>query len=90
MEQRDYKNFDLKIEKKGDQYVARVLFSPAGEASVDFKLPLSDVEFENLILKLGRVRRRSRRIESPEMEAAQQLGGKLFDSIFTGGGSHLL
>jgi hypothetical protein len=84
MEKLRYEDFDLKIEKKGKGYLASVLKSPAGEASATFKFPFSTLELENLILKLVRVRSGSRRIDSPEMAAAKQLGGKLFESVLGG------
>ena len=42
------------------------------------------MEVENLVLKLGRTRRRVRRVDTPEMDAAKQFGGKLFNAVFTG------
>jgi len=84
MEKLRYEDFDLKIEKKGKGYLASVLKSPAGEASAAFKFPFSTLELENLILKLVRLRSGTRRIDSPEMEAARQLGGKLFESVLGG------
>lgn len=35
------------------------------------------------MLRVGRVRRGVRRLESPEMQAAKQFGGKLFDAVFS-------
>lgn len=84
MERLKYLDFDLLIERVDDRYRARVLQSPAGQASAEFALPFSDVEIENLMLRVGRNRRGVRRIESPEMEAAKQFGGKLFDTVFAG------
>ncbi len=76
-----YLDFDLKIEREGDRYCARILSSPAGEASHVFDLPFSD-RLENLVLKIGRPRGSTRRVVSSEMEAARELGTKLFDTVF--------
>lgn len=45
MSVKNYSNFDLFITKKGEQkYQARVIYSPAGQASADFSLSLSELE----------------------------------------------
>ncbi|MCG8417629.1 MAG: hypothetical protein MJE77_06750, partial [Proteobacteria bacterium] len=81
-----YEDFELKIERAGDGYRAEVLRSPGGEASRQFALPLSRDRIEILIMQMGQQRRRqrtpSRRVHSPEMKAARELGGTLFDSVF--------
>jgi uncharacterized protein YqgC (DUF456 family) len=59
-----------------------VATGPAGEALGRFKLPFSEIELENFILKIGSTRRGRRRIESPEMELAKAFGGKLFGALF--------
>jgi hypothetical protein len=79
-----YVDFELKIERGSDGYVARVLRSPAGEASCAFTLPFSEDRLDLLVLKLGRVRRGTRSLYSEETEAARELGGKLFESVFGG------
>lgn len=80
-----YMDFDLKIGRKGDHYTAEVIRSPVGEASCDFKLPFSEEKLENLVLKIGYSRRKTRRIYSPEMDAVRELGGKLFEAVFSSG-----
>lgn len=84
MERLKYFDFDLLIERSQDRYRARVLQSPGGQASADFVLPFTDEAVENLMLRVGRVRRGVRRLESPEMQAAKLFGGKLFDAVFVG------
>ena len=84
MEENKYLDFDLSIETIGDNaYRARVLDSPAGSAKTEFNLPLSPLEIENFVLKVGRMRRTVRRIESPEMQAAKDFGSKLYKAIFS-------
>jgi CHAT domain-containing protein len=84
MEASNYLDFDLSIERMGEStYRARVLASPAGLAKVDFNLPLSALEIENFVLKVGRMRRTVRRIESTEMQAAKEFGSKLYKAVFS-------
>ncbi len=77
-----YANFDLVIDRDGDSYVARVIDSPAGEASHEFDFPFSRLELENFLLRVGHARQTMRRIDSPQTEAARQFGGKLYDTVF--------
>ena len=79
-----YLDFDIKITRVGDHYLAHVYNAPAGQANVEFSLPFSPLEIENLILKMTRLRTSSRAIDSPEVEAARTLGGKLFEAVFQG------
>lgn len=78
-----YLDFELKFERQGNAFVARILHSPSGEATGTFTLPFSEDKLENLVLKLGNVRRGARRVHSPEMEAAREFGGKLFEAVFS-------
>jgi hypothetical protein len=82
MDEIRYLDFDLLIERAGEGYTARVLNSPAGQATADFRLPFSELELENFLLRVGRTRRGVRRLESPEMEAAKSFGGRLFQAVF--------
>lgn len=80
-----YLDFDLKFTRKdaADSYRLDCR-SPSGEALGEFQLPLSPLEVENLILKLLRLKRTSRAVDSPEVAAARALGGKLFEAVFQG------
>lgn len=80
----NYKDFDLLLERAPKGFRAQVLTSSAGQASVEFQLPFSDVELENCLLKLGRTTRLVRRIESNEMTTAKTFGGALFNAVFSG------
>src|SRR5271157_902239 len=84
MERLRYLDFELEIGPQGEHHIARVLHSPAGEAAHEFALPFSAEKLENLVLKLGPARGRTRRIHSAEMEAALELGEALFESVFDG------
>jgi Flp pilus assembly protein TadD len=83
--ERAFFDLDLLIDRDGDRYRARVLRSPAGDGqAVTFAPPFSDLELENFLLKMGRSRGRTRRIESTSVTAAKQFGGRLFSAVFTG------
>jgi hypothetical protein len=84
MAQIDYLDFDLQIERVDQGYRARVLNSPAGQASNEFALPFSDLELENFVLRMSHTRRGVRRLGTLELEAARAFGGKLFESVFGG------
>lgn len=84
MEGNKYLDFDLSIERMAENtYRARVLASPAGLAKTEFILPLSPLELENFVLRVGRMRRTTRRVESPEMQAAKDFGSKLYKAVFS-------
>lgn len=82
----NYLDFDLAIEAlpgTPGTYRARVLYSPAGQATVDFTLPFNAHELENYILKMGRPRRKVRSL-TDEGKAARELGARLYDAVFQG------
>lgn len=82
---RSYADFDVSVERsEGGGFRARVLDSPAGQATGEFTLPFSDMEIENFLLRVGRPTRGTRRLESPEMEAVRAFGGRLYDALFRG------
>ena len=80
-----YIDFELRIERDGDAYRARVLNSPAGQASHSFELPLTRDRIELIIMKLGQVRRRAKKRagrKSVELSAAREIGGSLYRAVF--------
>jgi CHAT domain/Bacterial Ig-like domain (group 2) len=77
-----YLDLDLLIQRAGEGYRAQVLSSPAGQAAANFTLPFSAIEIENLLLRAGRARRATRRIDSPEVAAAKNFGERLFAAAF--------
>jgi len=82
----NYEDFELEITPLTEgRYRAQVIASPAGEASAEFRLPFSEMEIENLVLKIGRRRAGVRRIDSPEMQAAEIFGRRLFEGVFQEG-----
>ena len=80
-----YQDFDLLIERgPPDGFRARVLRSPMGESAfVQFFLPFSEVELENLVLKVGPSRRGTRGPGRPESTLLKDFGGKLYGAVFT-------
>jgi hypothetical protein len=85
MAERSCFDFDLLIGRSGERYRAQVVRSPAGEGqAVLFDRPFSELELENFLLKIGRPRVRTRRVEAAPVAAAKQFGGRLFSAVFTG------
>ena len=79
-----YLDFDLLIRRTDGGYRAQVLSSPEGEAATDFILPFSEQDLEIFVLRIGRPRRGTRRIDSPEMQLAKDMGGRLYEAVFSG------
>ena len=74
-----YLDLDLLVERAGPDYRVRVLASPAGESRpASFRVPFSDLEVENFLLKIGRPPRNVRRIYPPQVTAIKDFGGRLF------------
>ncbi|MEV0800574.1 CHAT domain-containing protein [Kribbella sp. NPDC050281] len=85
MRELSYLDFDLLVESAGQAgYRARVVESPAGEtAPIDFRLPFSELEVENFLLRVGRPRRGPARGEPPRDAAVvRDFGGRLFEAVF--------
>src|SRR5262245_45436227 len=57
---------------------------PSGQGALEFRLPFSELEIENLFLKLGRPQAGTRRVESPQMQAVRTFGARLFNIVFAG------
>ena len=78
-----YAEFRLRIERVSKRRVYRIEASgPSGQAESTFKLPFSDLELENFVLKVRGTRQGVRSLESPEMDLAKTFGTKLFDALF--------
>jgi tetratricopeptide (TPR) repeat protein len=81
-------NFDVSVEPLADGYRTRVVASPAGETHADFTLPFTDKDLTILVLEvvssIGRLRRKVRRIQSPERKLLEDFGSQLFQSVFSG------
>lgn len=81
-----YLDFDLQIEQASAGYRARVLNSPAGQASGEFTLPFGELELENFLLRLGQTRhalvRDVRLADSEEAQSPKRFGQRLFTAVF--------
>jgi tetratricopeptide (TPR) repeat protein len=78
-------DLDLLFGRSGTGYQAQILRSPAGDGqTVTFARPFTDLELENFVLKVGRFKARTRRVDAPPVAAAKLFGGQLFDAVFTG------
>ena len=82
MAQLNYLNFDLLISHLKNEYIARVI-SPVGESMSYFALPFSEVEIENVLLRISRARR-GRQPGSSDYQAIKEFGKLLYTTIFTG------
>ena len=79
-----YDDFDLQITPlPGGKYRVHVN-APSGQTSGDFLLPFTDIDFGNFLGRIGQVRRGTRRSDGPELNAAKEFGGKLFNAVFSG------
>jgi hypothetical protein len=78
----NYLNFDVQIERAGEQYRVRVIDSPTGQAVHTFDWPFSPHELEKLVAQVRPGGRRVRKFQSVEMEAAKELGARLYDTVF--------
>jgi CHAT domain len=77
-----YSELKVRIERDEDDAFKVSVAGPSGEATGTFQVPLSDVELENLVLRISRPRRGVRRVDSPEMELIRRFGNDLFNSVF--------
>lgn len=83
-----YENFDLLIDQiHGGGYQARVVNSPAGDASVNFSLPFSEGELRSFFWLSGRVfRGLGLEPDAPEPGplTPQEFGTRLYQAVFAG------
>ncbi|UCF29584.1 MAG: CHAT domain-containing protein, partial [Chloroflexota bacterium] len=83
MDEINYLDFDIHIQPAETGYRVKIVNSPAGQAIGEFEMPFTELELENFRLRKGRARKGVRRLESPEMESARQIGGQLFEAVFS-------
>lgn len=76
-------NFDLAIDRPGPRYRARVIGSPAGEAEALFSAPFTPDEFAALAERLDRARGAMRRMSSPQLALAKEMGARLYRAVLT-------
>ena len=75
-----YLDFDLLIERSVDGYRARVLDSPAGEASAEFTPPFSPTDVEDFFVQIGQ----TRSSETQQTRQIHDFGQRLFEAVFNG------
>jgi hypothetical protein len=78
----DYVVFDLLVERNGGGHRARVLSSPAGNATADLSQALSEEQLQSFLFRVGRPRQVSRRGGSSVSEETRKFGAQLFDFLF--------
>ncbi len=82
----DYDAFRIRVERRApgaDVYEVHAS-SPAGEATGGFTVPVSRLELENLVLRMGRARTAVRGAGSPELQLVRRFGSDLFGSLIAG------
>lgn len=81
-----YLNFDLRLSGVEDSYNAKVIDSPAGQASLDFSLPFSKTELESFVVNIGQNRSNLRSLDlgSADLQSIETLGSELFSCLFAG------
>lgn len=77
MPSKPYHNFDVLITKAGEKYQARVIESPAGQASTTFDLPFTVLDLQKLNVTLEEARRGGK-----GTPAVKEFGQRLFESAF--------
>jgi hypothetical protein len=81
---RVYENLDVRIEKVGDNYRARVSAEAAGEGAANIDLSASLNQLDGFLFNVGQPRRRSRGSAARRLTEAQKYGATLFDAVFQG------
>jgi hypothetical protein len=85
---RDYLNFDLLVVSLAGHYQARVIASPAGQATAEFALPGDAGELARLWSRAGRSQRHLGSAPAGQPELADgdlpTAGARLFDALFAG------
>ena len=77
MAEKEFTNLDLMILSSGDNYTARIVQSPGGEANVSFELPFSEIEVMEFMMGMREPKR-----GPAETVKAKEFGGALFTAIF--------
>ena len=79
-----YLEFDLSIEELEEGYKARVLDSPAGQATIPFLLPFSEAELDDFVTSLASDEHSLADVPPLSQTRAEKFGGELFDAVFQG------
>jgi len=84
MAKMNYLNFDLLIERSGEQYRTRVLNSATGQAVSDFGVPFSKQELEEFLSKGERPPKEAHGADLSRSEVIKSFGTRLFEAVFVG------
>lgn len=84
MAQLTYLDFDLLLDRFGDQYKARVLNSPAGNAATDFAAPFSAEELHTFWSQFEACLRKNAPASADCKTTLKQFGARLFETVFAG------
>jgi len=79
-----YLDFDLLLTPFEQGYRASVVNPSVGQGIADFQLPFSAQDLKIFRLEAAQNRRGVRRMESSDMRAARDFGGRLFEAVFAG------
>lgn len=94
MDDFNYIDFELLIQRSNTGFRAQVLEAPAGQASTVFEKPFTDdqlknffLEVKNFLLRTARSQQRGsvRRLDAPEIARAKAFGSELFRTVFKDG-----
>jgi hypothetical protein len=77
-----YDELRIRFHPVGDSRYRTVATAADGStASATFRVPFTDLELDNFVLRVGRQRLPSRRYRSTQMEEARQFGERLFEAL---------
>jgi WD40 repeat protein len=78
----DFEVFDLLIEKHPLGYRARVLSSPVGNQTADLELPVTEIQLDDFLHRIGRPRHPTRRVGLSISEETRKFGAELLKFLF--------
>lgn len=78
----EYVNFDLFIEHSEEGYWTRVLDSPYGQTLAPFTLPFAKRQLDQFNALIAEPMANDPQRIAPKVQAIQEFGSKLFDSVF--------
>lgn len=77
----EYLNLDLLFNRIGKKYQIR-FDSPAGQTTIEFKNPFAEAELDEFYALFGRIRTRTKRSISQQVDVAKKFGATLFETVF--------
>lgn len=80
----EYIDFIIKINDLGNGKYKVFAQSNKGEQQTEFTFPFDEKDLKIFFLTIGRPRKGTRRIDSPEMQAIKEFGQSLYNAVFNG------